>query len=165
MAVHVQMMMMPTMQDGPTHAYIGASPGCWAVFGEVLAMEYGEYGYPHVHRLTVDAYAVQHPGVPSRWSIQSVAVHLTGLYLVLDQGMDYRWATRAMARAVDSVGQSLWLEPPASPGKVTILDAHKARDLAEHTAAVELWARSVWEAWDDHHDSVRKWAVVAAGDR
>ena len=62
--------------DGPTHPYIGASPGCWAIYGEVLAREYGEYAYPPVHRLTVDAYAAQHPGVPSRRSIQSVAIHL-----------------------------------------------------------------------------------------
>ena len=72
--------------DGPTHPYVGASVGCWAMYGEVLAKEYGEYRYPSVHRLTVDAYSVQHPGTPSRRSIQSVAVHLVSLYLVLERG-------------------------------------------------------------------------------
>src|SRR5436190_1879442 len=34
--------------DGPTHPYLGASPGCWAVYGEVLAREYGEYPRQYV---------------------------------------------------------------------------------------------------------------------
>jgi hypothetical protein len=34
----------------------------------------------------------------------------------------------------------------------------EAKDLAEHTERVEEWARSVWEAWKPHHDTVRRWA-------
>lgn len=52
--------------DGPTHAYIGASPGCWACYGQVLTKEYSDYRFAPVHRLTVDTYAVQHPGKPER---------------------------------------------------------------------------------------------------
>ena len=81
---------------GPTHPYIGASRGCWAIYGEVLAKEYGEYGYPPVHGLTVDAYAAQHPGTPSRQAIQSVAVHLIALYLVLERGYGFARATEAL---------------------------------------------------------------------
>ncbi len=62
--------------DGPVHRYMDSSPGCWALFGEVLAREYSDYNYASHHRLTVDAYAVQHPGKPSPPSIGSVAVHL-----------------------------------------------------------------------------------------
>ena len=72
--------------EGPTLPYIGASPGCWAIFGEVLARECAEYAYPPVHRLTVDAYAAQHPGVPSRSSMQSVAIQVIGLHLILERG-------------------------------------------------------------------------------
>jgi hypothetical protein len=63
--------------NGATHEYIGAVAGCWAVFGEILAKEFNNpsYFYP-AHRFTVDTYAVQHPGVPNRKSIQSVNVHL-----------------------------------------------------------------------------------------
>ncbi len=49
------------VSDGPTHRYLGASPGCWAVYGEVLAKEYSDAAYYRVHRLTVDAYSAQHP--------------------------------------------------------------------------------------------------------
>ena len=36
--------------DGSTHPYIGASAGCWEIYGQVLAKE---YRYPPVHRLIV----------------------------------------------------------------------------------------------------------------
>jgi hypothetical protein len=52
--------------DGPVHRYMESSPGCWASYGEVLVREYTEPSYFGVHRLTVDAYAVQHPGVRRR---------------------------------------------------------------------------------------------------
>jgi uncharacterized protein DUF5946 len=52
--------------SGPTHEYIGASPACWAVFGEVLAAEYGDRTFWPAHHITVDAYAAQHPGTDGR---------------------------------------------------------------------------------------------------
>ena len=50
------------MSDGPTHPYYGCSPACWARYGEVLAREFQDPAYFGLHQLTVDAYAVQHPG-------------------------------------------------------------------------------------------------------
>jgi len=58
---------------------------------------------------------------------------------------------------VASTGELIALEPPASPGAVTVLDVFGARDLAEHTERVEEWARSVWEAWEHHHATVSRW--------
>src|ERR687896_852498 len=114
--------------DGPTHPYIGASPGCWAIYGEVLAKE---YAYPPVHRLTVDAYAAQHPGVPGRRSIQSVAVHLISLYLILERGYEPERATAAIREALESRSENfVWLDPPASLGGITVLDVREAEDLA-----------------------------------
>ena len=147
--------------DGPTHEYIGAPPGCWAIFGEVLAKEYGEYGYPPVHRLTVDAYAVQHPGTPSRKSIRSVAVHLISLYLMLEHGVALEKATRAIQRAVSHGGEFVWLEPPAAVvGWMTVIDVNRAQDLAEHERLVRQWAQETWAAWAQHHDQIRTWASL-----
>lgn len=151
--------------DGPTHRYIGASPGCWAIFCGILAKEYGEWRYPPVHRLTVDAYAAQHPGTPSRRSIQSVAVHLTSLYLVLEGGYDFGAAARAKDRILRHRDHFVWLDPPLSLGKMTVLDVQAAEDLAEHTELVEQWARRVWEAWSPHHGTVRRWAALGALQR
>jgi hypothetical protein len=143
--------------EGPTHPYIGASPGCWQVYGEVLAREYGEFANPPVHRLTVDAYAAQHPGVPGRRSSQSVAVHLMSLCAVLEQGLEPRAATRAIGQFLATQREFPWLTPPPTLGEVTVLDVRDATDLADHTARVERWARSVWAAWSAHHQTVRKW--------
>ena len=146
--------------NGATHAYIGASPGCWAICGEILAREYGEFHYPEVHRLTVDAYAAQHPGVPSRRSIQSVAVHLMGLYFALEVGSITPITTAAIGRLAKLPGAFTWLEPPAYLGDITVLDVVQARDLKEHERLVNLWARAVWQAWAVHHPTIRRWSAT-----
>jgi hypothetical protein len=145
--------------DGPTHSYLGASAACWAVYGHVLAKEYGEYRYPPVHRLTVDTYSVQHPGTPSRRSIQSVAVHLVSLYLVLECGFSSEKATEGIRRALNQKGQFVWLEPPSPLGDLTILDVRNATGFAQHEALVKRWADSVWQVWSPHHETVRRWAA------
>lgn len=147
--------------DGPTHRYLGASPGCWAVFGEVLAREYSDQRYWPVHQLTVDAYAVQHPGQTSPQTIQSVAVHLISLYLVLEEGRTVDEAGKAMHWATTQKHHFRWLEPPASRGNITILDVREATSPAEHAELVEAWARSAWDTWSDHHETVRRWGAAA----
>ena len=133
--------------DGPTHAYIGASPGCWAIFGEVTARAYGDYRYESAHRFMVDAYAAQHPGVPERRKLGSVAVRLISLHLALEKGMTSDQTMKAMRRAADRSAAFVWLDPPASLSQITVLDMLEAKDPAEHKERVERWAKSVWEAW------------------
>jgi hypothetical protein len=147
---------------GPTHPYIGASPGCWAAYNEILAREFGEFGYPECHRLLVDAYAAQHPGTPSRQSIQSVCGHLVTLHLVLEKGLDARRATAALGKVVNRRPGFVWLEPPAAPAWLTILDVVGARDLEDHELRVREWAASVFKAWSRHHGLVRDWAQKAS---
>ena len=143
--------------QGPTHRYLEASPGCWAAYGEVLVREYSDPAYYRIHRLTVDAYAVQHPGQLSPQSIQSVAVHLISLCLVLEHGVDVQRATRAMQTAVKTKGRFVWLTPPASLGAVTVADVRAATNVEEHQNRVRAWCASAWEAWSPHHATVRAW--------
>jgi hypothetical protein len=151
--------------DGPTFRYPdSASPGCWAVFGEILAMEYGPFNYPDVHRLTVDTYAVQHSGRATPQTIQSVTVHLISLGSVLERGYASDQATQMMGRAIARYKDGFeWLPPPDSLGAVTVLDVVGARTLAEHSSRVERWARSVWQAWAQHHDAIRAWITRLEG--
>lgn len=145
---------------GPAHDYIGAAPGCWAIFGEVLEREYADYErYFDVYRLSVDAYAAQHPGEPSRRSVQSMAVHLIRIHLVLERGLPPERANEAMQR-VSSRKDFAWLEPPESLGEITVVDVRRS-GREEHAECVRRWARSVWEAWSGHHETVRRWAAVA----
>jgi hypothetical protein len=140
--------------DGPTHPYLGASAACWALYGQLLAREFGSLRYPPWHRLTVDAYAVQHPGVLERRSIQSVGVHLISLCLVLERGTDGEAAMALLARTRARRPDLQWLDPPVPNGTVTVVDVLEAAD-AE--AAVRRWADDVWSAWSPHHAVVRAW--------
>lgn len=143
--------------EGPTHRYLEASPGCWAAYGEVLVREYSDAAYYGVHRLTVDAYAVQHPGHPSPQSIQSVAVHLISLCLVLERGVDVQRATQAMQAAIKDKSRFVWLTPPASLGAVTVADVCATMGLEEHRKKVQAWSASAWAAWSPHHTTIRAW--------
>ena len=127
-----------------------SSPGCWAVYGEVLAREYSDPSYFGVHRLSVDAYAVQHPGATDRQSIQSVCLHLIRLCLFLEHGLTAENANDAMLEAGKQKHSLFWLEPPASLGSITAANVVKAATVEEHKAIVRAWAQSSWDAWEIH---------------
>ncbi len=152
--------------DGPTHRYIGASPGCWALYGELSEKEAGDFRYMRSHQLTVDAYCAQHPGEASPQAVRSVAVHLVGLHLQLERGLptEELYVARQRVATLGKQGKLdlRWLEGPASLGAVTILDVLEAKDPAEHSRRARGWAESVWEAWGPHHEVVRRWAVHTA---
>ena len=127
---------------GPTHAYMESTPGCWAAFGRVLAREYEDRRYFAVHRLTVDAYAVQHPGVPGRRSIQSVGVHLVRLCLFLERNLSPAMANDAMLAAAKNKAQYHWLEPPGFLGPLTVADVEAAVGVDEHVSLVRRLGRA-----------------------
>jgi hypothetical protein len=143
--------------DGPTHRYLESSAACWAMYGEVLAREYEHCEYFAVHALTVDAYAVQHPGRPSPQTIQSVAVHLISLCLMLEHGVAIERALDARRAALAVEPQYVWLEPPASLGALTIADVHPATSASDHARRVREWANGAWAAWRPHHATIARW--------
>lgn len=146
--------------EGSTHRYMESSPGCWAAFGEVLAREYSDPAYFDVHRLTVDAYAVQHPGRPSPQSIKSVGIHLVRLCLLLEHGLDVHRVNKAMPAINRTKEQFVWLTPPPSLGAVTVTDVREAKTAEEHKQAVWSWAQAAWSAWSPHYATVRSWLTV-----
>jgi len=152
--------MFPSL-DGPVHEYMESTPGCWASFGRVLAREYEDQRLFGVHRLTVDAYAVQHPGVPSRQSIQSVGVHLLRLCLFLERGLSPEKANHAMLAAAKNKAQYVWLEPPSSLGVHTVADVEAAIGIEAHEAAVRAWASQMWDVWSPYRSKIRVWASAA----
>jgi uncharacterized protein DUF5946 len=42
-------------------AVVQGKAGCLQIFEEILAREFSDYRYGKIHRLTVDAYSLQHP--------------------------------------------------------------------------------------------------------
>lgn len=131
--------------DGASHAYIGASPYCWARYGELLAVpEKQDY---------VDAYAVQHPGVPGRRQVQSVVGHLVSICVALEHMVTPEWRRRLLRAATVRSGDFVWLEPPRDSGPVTVAE------VLAGTATGRDWCRAVWSVWADHHAYVRAWAA------
>jgi hypothetical protein len=135
---------------------MAASPGCWALYGEVSAREYTDAAYRRGGRQIIDAYAVQHPGVNERRAAQSVWVHLVSLCLVLEHGLTVEQSIAGMRRLLAEKPTFEWLEPPASLGDVTAVDVHAARDANEHFVAVRRWCDSAWDAWAGHHKVIRR---------
>ena len=144
--------------SGPVHAYMDSSAGCWSSFGKVLAKEYENPAYFATHRLTVDAYAVQHPSGHSRQAIQSVGVHLVRLCLFLEHGLSPESANDAMLSAAKLKHDYVWLSPPHSLGRITVADVCAAATVSSHIALVRAWAEQMWAVWGDHRETVRKWA-------
>ncbi|MGH9624098.1 MAG: DUF5946 family protein [Bryobacteraceae bacterium] len=148
--------------DGPTHGYMESSPACWAKFGKLLVREYSDYRYMAAHQLTVDAYAIQHPGQPSPQSIQSVCVHLVSLYASLERDISFARVPALRKRCAHS-NAFLWLEPPASRGSLTVLHALSAQTPGEHMQRVREWAQICWDAWAAHHSRVVEWFAMYGG--
>ena len=148
---------LPDIPDGPTRAYMVSSTGCWAAFGELLAREFGDPASFAVHRLTVDTYAVQHPGGDARRQRQSVAVHLIGLCQTLELRIPPRLLLDVTRRLTASPLEWPYLEPPASYA-LTVTHARDAGDAEAYVRLVTEWADATWQAWSAHHGLVRRWA-------
>lgn len=142
---------------GPIHSYMLSSPGCWAAYGRVLAREYENPPYARLHRLTVDAYAVQHPGVDGPQACNSVGIHLSRLCLIMECGWSMVRANDAMLAITAKKRHYPWLTPPSDRGAITVKKVLVAQNPSEHLHAVERWSESVWQAWADHHATVRGW--------
>lgn len=150
--------------SGPTHEYMESSPGCWWAYGQVLARAYADPGFRAVLRLTVDTYAVQHPGRPNPNAIQSVCGHLVSLCLILEKGASLSFGEKGIRWATRNEGQIRWLTPPDSLGEITIIDIDPSASADEHAAQVRRWAHSAWAAWAEHHHTIREWTSQVLGN-
>jgi hypothetical protein len=140
------------------HAYLGASAGCWARFGEVQADEIMRFRYPPAHRLVVDAYAAQHPGDGrDRRARQSVFVHLVGLCASLERSADAAHATEALRFALAGRPDFPHLVRGGGPGGLNINSMVGAAHLDDYSARARAWAACVWSSWAAHHPKIRAW--------
>ncbi len=129
--------------------------GCLKLFEEILAREFGDYRYGKIHRLTVDAYSLQHPDAYMR-SGKSFAAHLTGMCAAFE----YEDAVVLNQAVQKWLSTNPKIEKPAQlpeqRGDLTIAYIHSACDAEEHVNRVREWARDVWGAWSKHHALAKK---------
>jgi uncharacterized protein DUF5946 len=146
------------LHHGPTHAYLGASPACWLLYGQLpTAFRMNAVGET-VRRLVLDTYAVQHPGKPQMRSVQSVAVHAMGLCALLERDARERRVEPLLGRRGAHKAPALhWLEPPRPNGTLTVRDSLGADGPENYVTTVNAWAADVWAAWKPHHNIIRGW--------
>lgn len=137
---------MPRRDGLTADTYYNTSPECWAVYTEVLAAEYGNAVlFGQVHQLTVDTYAVQHAG--GGHPDKSVAIHLAGLYLVLDGGKRPTEVPPLLQQLATKVREWPHFEPPGVAWAFTVFDVAVAGTPLEHAEAVRQWSAAVWGTW------------------
>ena len=143
--------------DGPTHDYMESSTGCWRVFGDLLAAEYSASDLLPVHRLSVDTFAVQHPGGASRQAIQSVGLHLARLYIQLEHPRPPKETNEVMRQFAGRKASLTRLTPPQK-FSMTLADVAPFIGAPSHASKIEEWARAAWNDWRAAHDYIKRWA-------
>lgn len=147
--------------EGPIHDYMESSPACWRAFGVLLAAEYSAPELLPVHRLSVDTYAVQHPGGESRQAIQSVGLHLARLLVQIENPRPPKETNDVMRRFAGRKASLKRLTPPKE-FSMTIADVAPFVGGPLHAQKTRDWARAAWEDWREAHEYVREWANAVA---
>jgi len=149
--------------DGPTHRYLGASAGCFALFSwymvgnpetsgmlgesripEAAVAEPRARAEPSLDILIGDAYGVQHHGEESPQAIQSVAVHFLDLYgVVTGKTTTPGWA---ISRALRIKGVFHKLAPPPQGSALTIRHLFPGGGVTVPITRSQ-YVRSVYDTW------------------
>jgi len=130
--------------DGPTHAYMTSSPACWSAYNEILGREFQDTAYFSIHHLSVDAYAVQHPGDPAdRRAVQSVNIHLASLYVVFELNRDFPATRHALKMLANDFNDEFRPLKPPVVYDMTVKDIPAAQTAEEHGRLVRQWAEAV----------------------
>ena len=144
-------------EDGPTHPYMLSSSACFRRFTDALAAEYSDPALMATHRLTVDTFAIQHPGKKSeRRAVQSVALHLTRLTIQLS-GSYSPQATNDVMLGLGKFKEELAYLVPPSKFTLTTADLAPHTGTETHAAFVRDWAQATLEDWSAHKKTVQGW--------
>lgn len=152
-------------EQGPTHAYMRATPACWRMYGKLTVQLREHDGAQALLFSHVDCFAAQHvEGADADLrQRRSVAVHLVALSLHLEHGMTGPALSRARQRASALVLPAFalddWplLQPPADLGQLSVADLSGA-PAHELPALAQAWPAEVWSSWHEHHELVGSWS-------
>lgn len=139
--------------------------GCLASWGKIGTREFAHPEYFTFHRLTVDAYCLQHP---ERFMIstKSAAAHLAAMCWTMERGLS-RHLPEELKVFVDGPKTFARLPPPPplERGSITQADLACVTTLREYETRSWEWARAAWGAWSAHHAQARAWVRAACGHK
>lgn len=152
------------------------SLSCISDFLEILAKEQEWFNYPPVHRLLIDAYAIQHPPhlehqlklkIEQRLinaSIQSIYIHLLALYCAIEIKMELKSIPKVMDHVLKNlVKQNIVLKELKSPDNLGNIKANDVLTKLENKLTIEEynqlmwnWAKEAYNAWQDSHKVIKQ---------
>ncbi len=138
----------------------GGVAGCRKRFEELQARNHRS-GSISLLRMCVDAYCLQHPE-PYMHSAKSETGHLASICWQLEYAASPAIWQKLQKHLNDRQDEPR-LAVPATKGKITIADVFSLQDGAAYQAKVREWAESAWQAWSQHHATVRSWVSHAIG--
>lgn len=146
-------------------AGVGGLAGCRGLFDRLGAREFSDPNYFRAHRLSVDAYSLQHPEQFMK-SSKSAAAHLAGMCWSMERGRSLH-LPEPLKEWVDGARhyRRVTPPPPGRRGGITIVAVVGALDGVEYERKVVAWAQSAWEAWSPHWEQARAWVAEACARR
>lgn len=143
--------------DGPVHDTLTVSAGCWARFGQALALQYSDHRFWPAHQLLTDAYVLQHSRGDDWRSIRSAHVHLAALYAQLCLGQTEARVI-ALRRALSEFDFKPLRQPWPTPGQSILAVDLLAPD--QHQMTVRAYAWRVLEDWRPFHELAERLCEV-----
>jgi hypothetical protein len=142
----------------------GGTAECRALFDARIARDFADPDFFAVHRMLVDTYALQHPDDFCA-SAKSLAAHLVGLCLILEEGASAATGAAFLRDWLDGA-RALDKPPlPAERGRTRLADLAGIEAPSAWRHAVRRWADSTWDAYADLQPLARRWAAEARSGR
>ncbi|MFA5035197.1 MAG: DUF5946 family protein [Candidatus Margulisiibacteriota bacterium] len=137
---------------------------CQAAFAKLIAKEFSNQSLFRAHRLTVDAYCLQHPE-QYMVSSKSAAAHLAGMCWSLEKDHSLNFPP-ILKKWVDGARTYARVKPPPplSRGELNLNHMKGISDPDKYFAAALEWSRSAWNAWSEHKPQARDWVEEAINE-
>jgi len=135
------------------------SAECFTLYGELLAMTYGDAELRGSLQLLVDAWNAQHPFENyDRKADQSLALHLMTLFLFFEEGVSPEFGAELHGSMMVNRIAFDHLPPPSFRGAFTVEDAFEQFGTPAYHTVLRDWAGEVWSAWAaEYYDVVEEW--------
>jgi len=143
---------------------VGGLDGCLSLFVNLGLREFTNADYFKMHRLSVDAYCLQHPE-QYMVSSKSAAAHLAAMCWTMEIEKSLHMPAQ-LKLWVDGPRRYVRILPPplCNLGDLTIIDVFGTKNPEEYETKVWQWAKSAWDAWSDHWDQARVWVQEAISE-
>ena len=142
----------------------GGTAACRALFDALIARDFADPAFFAVHRMFVDTYCLQHPD-DSCASAKSLAAHLIGLCLILEEGASAATGATFLRDWLDGARALDKPDLPAQRGRTILADLAGIDAPSAWRHAVRRWADSTWDAYADLQPLARRWAAAARSAR